>query len=529
MSDEDMEFGDDAEPSQPAPIIRKPRIHNRAPSHVNGQPLTPNTPAATAHPLEDESAEAHVLAACFLDDGPTLDRAQQSLSPDSFAFPQHAILFRQLSILRAEQKPLTPDVLLQERAQHLAGINPMLLVQLTDPNKYPTTAHAGYMIARVADLARRRQIQQAAKATLEGLERGADTPSLDLLFKRPEGAPQPAAAPKPTRVRHSSPPPEPQTRLFLAGKPISTPGNLTTIISRAKTGKTATLGAAVAAIIAAHNDRHDLDTLGFTAPHTDEAVILIDTEQSPYDAWVCHDRAIKRANSPDPEWLHHHAMVGHTPKQLREGLSKIITEATAAHKGIFTIILDGVADFVSSVNDEAETKEFIAWLRTITVTHNCPCICVIHSNEGVKTGDDGRGHLGKELTRKAESNLLLKKSGDVTTITSEKQRKAPITEADNISFRWSDEHQRHMSCESPADPAKKSGGRKKLHTIEEFWDTLPKPGARPMSAGQIHRFANDLKTVKLQTFKDLLSDAVTEGKLVRSFQEGAGYLYVRSV
>ena len=53
-------------------------------------------------------------------------------------------------------------------------------------------------------------------------------PSLDLLFKRPEGA-APAPAPqKNTRVRHANPPQEPQTRLFLAGKPISTAGNLTT-------------------------------------------------------------------------------------------------------------------------------------------------------------------------------------------------------------------------------------------------------------------------------------------------------------
>lgn len=353
-------------------------------------------------------------------------------------------------------------------------------------------------------------------------------PSLDLLFKRPDGLTA-SAAPKSTRVRRGAPPPEPQTRLFLAGKPICTPGNLTTVISRAKTGKTATLGAAVAAIVAAHNDKHNLDTLGFTAPHTSEAVILIDTEQSPYDAWVCHDRAIKRADSEDPDWLHHHAMVGYTPKQLREGLTQVIAEAKAAHKGIFTIILDGVADFVSSVNDEGETKEFIAWLRTLTVTHNCPCICVIHSNEGVKTGDDGRGHLGKELTRKAESNLLLKKSEDgITTITSEKQRKAPITEADGISFRWSDEHQRHILCEKAAQQ-KRAGGRTKLHTIHEFLEVIPFKGAPAKSGSVLHRAANDLKEIKLQTFKDLLADATKDGVLLRFYDEKTGFTYTRAL
>jgi hypothetical protein len=74
---------------------------------------------------------------------------------------------------------------------------------------------------------------------------------------------------------------------------------------------------------------------------------------------------------------------------------------------------------------------------------------VIHSNEGLKSGDDGRGHLGKQLTRKAESNLLLKKEGETTAITSEKQRKAPITAADGVAFKWSDEEGRHISCGIP--------------------------------------------------------------------------------
>lgn len=64
-------------------------------------------------------------------------------------------------------------------------------------------------------------------------------------------------------------------------------------------------------------------------------------------------------------------------------------------------------------------------------------------------GDDGRGHLGKQLTRKAESNLLLKKEEDVTVITSEKQRKAPITAADGVAFKWSNGKGMHVSCASP--------------------------------------------------------------------------------
>jgi hypothetical protein len=354
-------------------------------------------------------------------------------------------------------------------------------------------------------------------------------PSLHHLFKLPEGAQSPNKTGFASRrVRLTTPPPEPVTRLFLAGKPVCTPGNLTTIISRAKTGKTATLGGAVAAIVAAHYDRHGLDTLGFTAPHTDEAVILIDTEQSPYDAWTCHQRAMARAQqADDPEWLHHYALVGYPARQLRLELPQILATTKAAHNGVFTLILDGVADFVASVNDEVECNEFISELRKLSIDYNTPVICVIHSNEGVKNGDDGRGWLGKELTRKAESNLLLKKEGETTTITSEKQRKAPITVADGVAFKWSEDVQRHVRTE-PQEPSKARGGRTKQNSIHEFWDVIPAKGEPGKAASVIHRAANDLKEIKLSTFKDLLADATKDGLLLRTYTDKTGFLYCKN-
>ena len=361
------------------------------------------------------------------------------------------------------------------------------------------------------------------------------TPNLQLLFKRPDGV---DAQKKPgefilseRRVRASAPPPEPQTRLLLAGKPICTPGNITTLISRAKTGKTATLGAATAAVITAAAGTGALkpDNLGFTATNPEgHAVIVIDTEQSPYDAYTCYKRSLDRAGAADdPKWLYHYSLVGLSPTLLKTALDEAITVAKKECGAVFILILDGVADFVESVNDEAECNGFVNWLRERTVNHDCPAICVIHSNEGVKTGDDGRGHLGKQLTRKAESNLLLRKTDEITTITSEKQRKAPITEADGIAFRWSEADQRHISC-AAADNPKKSGGRKRLHTIHEFWDCLPKAGQPPMTGTALHRFALQIADIKPNTFKDLLADAAKDGLLVRSYDPKTGYAYAQA-
>lgn len=332
---------------------------------------------------------------------------------------------------------------------------------------------------------------------------------------------------KSKRVRIASAPPEPVTRLFLAGKPIATPGNLVTLISRAKTGKTATIGAAVAAIVAAHYDRPGVDTLGFTAPHTNEAVVLIDTEQSPYDAFVCHQRALNRAaESEDPEWLHHYALVGESAEDLSKYLLIIIAIAKAAHGGIFTIILDGIADFVESVNDEAECNYFITWLRGIAVEFDCPIICVIHSNEAAKSGDDGRGHLGKQLTRKAESNLLLKKEGEITVITSEKQRKAPITESDGVAFKWSDAAGRHVSCGTEASSSgKNKGGRKVLHPLSKFIEFFPGPNDKHVSLQVLWNKAQSIVTIPRNTFRDLCEREFTCGELDRVIDKNLGPCY----
>lgn len=485
-----------------------------------------------------EEAEQHVIACCLLegDDGLTLKRAQDAgLTQDSFYFPANQIIFAALTELARSNKPLSLEVLAEEltsaKTFDQVGGFPYLM-QVTA--KVPTTAHAGYFIEKVAEAAEKRALIRNATGLIEAAYAGEDA---SFLRKLAETIAPGVAKTQTTlashldlrRVRLTTPPPEPTIRLFLAGKPIATPGNLVTVIAKSKTGKTAALGAATAAIIGAHYDRTDLDTFKFTAPHTDEAVILIDTEQSPYDAWTCHSRTMARAGNPnEPDWLHHYALVGDSAQDLRKVLPVALERGKTLHKGVFALILDGVADFVASVNDEAECNEFVTYLRKLAVDFDCPVICVIHSNEGIKTGDDGRGHLGKQLTRKAESNLLLKKVGDTTTITSEKQRKAPITEADGVAFQWSDEHGRHVSCETtPSGPASKSGPKPK-YDPQAMLACVPAPGDKPMPTAQIHRRVCELpSTINIRTFKDYLAKWVETGEVERIEDRALGFVFRR--
>lgn len=487
-------------------------------------------------PPHSAEAEEHVIACVMLDgsetaaDGkfiyPTLTRAiDENLAPHSFYFPANRLLFEIALGLRAGDRPVELATIAEElktRRQLEAVGGFAYLMQVT--GKIPTTAHAGYFIEKVREKSVLREAIKAHTAAVEeayGFTGGLDE-FIQVSRARVEAIGHGTNSVKKAdaqrllqshRVRTAAPPPEPVTRLFLADKPISTPGNITTLTSKAKTGKTAALGAATAAIITAAAGTSALarDTFKFRAANPEgHAVIIFDTEQSPYDAYQCYHRSLKRAgDETDPKWLHHYALVGYTVPELHQALDLALDTALVAHDGIFCVILDGVADFVASVNDEAECNGLVTWLRKRTVTYNTPIICVIHSNEGIQAGDDGRGHLGKQLIRKAESNLLLKKDGEITTITSEKQRKAPITEKDGVAFRWSDSDQMHVTTEVEAP---KRGPRKQFF-LPDYLSVFPTTEDTAKPFPQILPKANAKKPVSRNTFWNIVEEGTTTGEI----------------
>lgn len=492
-------------------------------------------PSERAMPASPE-AEQHVIAACLIDEGITLDRAiGEGVTEDCFLSPANRLLFATLAGLRKENKPIDLSVLAQElKSKRLLDSVDGMAYLLEVTRTVETTTKASYFINELKAKHQLRElirlgtgtIERAYNATngdaghlLEDLEREVGV----LSEKKTDGA----SLLKSRRVTIAKKPSEPVTRLFLAGKPIATPGNIQTLIAKAKQGKTATTGGAVAAIIASHHDRHGMDTLGFTAPHTNEAVVVLDTEQSLYDTWTCQQRILARAGEQeDPEWLCHYALVGLSVQDKKTLLIAALKAAKQTHGGVFLVILDGVAHFVRSVNDEIECNEVAVWIRALSIEYDCPIMCIIHSNEGVKSGDDGRGHLGKQLTRDAESNLLLKKDGDITTITSEKQRKAPITEQDGIAFRWSDELGRHVSCViEQSNGGAKRIGRKPIYSLSQFIEFFPKHPNKHAPLPVLWNKCRSIADIPRNTFRDLCEREYGCGELARVIDQNLGPCY----
>ncbi len=230
----------------------------------------------------------------------------------------------------------------------------------------------------------------------------------------------------------------------LAGIPISTPANLTTITSAIKTGKSAVIGAMVASVLPHH---HDADLLGFSSTNPKNLALLwFDSEQSPDDSWHCNHRALLRAGQEKPPaWLHAYCLTGLGHRRAWECVIEATKLAAELHGGIHSVLIDGFADLVADVNDAEESNSFVAELHDVGIKYDCPIIGVIHFNPN---SEKSRGHLGSQLERKAETNLALEKDAkEITVIYSTKNRRAGIPKGTGPRFMFSPEAAMHITVE----------------------------------------------------------------------------------
>ncbi len=261
---------------------------------------------------------------------------------------------------------------------------------------------------------------------------------------------------------------------------IATPGNLASITAAVKTGKSAVIGAMIAS---AMTESKGADLLGFSSCNPKSYALLhFDSEQSPDDHWNQVARALKRAGLREPPpWLYSYWLTGLDPilawQCVREGARR----AAELHGGIHSILIDGAADLVTDVNDPSESNERVALLHDMAIQYDCPIIVVIHLNPN---SDKSRGHLGSQLERKAETNLRLDKKDGITSIWSDKQRRAPIPKGSGPCFQWSDEAGMHVTAEK----------RKVVKEKEEF-DRLTLLAEKIFSENPSMRYADLVSTV----------------------------------
>jgi predicted ATP-dependent serine protease len=181
---------------------------------------------------------------------------------------------------------------------------------------------------------------------------------------------------------------------------LGTLGNFSLIIGKAKARKSFYVNIALSTAL---SKELTLGRFIGTLPKEQNEVLYVDTEQGKYHVQLAVKRICKLLNQPAPKNLHTYFLRTLTPK---ERLQFIETEIYNNDK-IGFVVIDGIKDLVTSINDEEQATNIASKLLKWSEERNIHIVTVLHQN---KSDANARGHIGTELINKAETVLEVAKA-----------------------------------------------------------------------------------------------------------------------
>jgi hypothetical protein len=189
---------------------------------------------------------------------------------------------------------------------------------------------------------------------------------------------------------------------------VGTLGNISAIIGKAKSRKTFLISSFVASALAG-------ECLGIESENLKgKRILWIDTEQGKTHVHKVLTRAVTMAGLKEhPTNLNVLHLRKYTPKER----VSIIGYAISKFQNIGLVVIDGIRDLISDINNADESNDCIGKLMKWSEEKNLHILTVLHQNKG---NDFARGHLGSELVNKAESVISVEKQDElVSTVKSD--------------------------------------------------------------------------------------------------------------
>ena len=184
---------------------------------------------------------------------------------------------------------------------------------------------------------------------------------------------------------------------YLLPIPIGTYGNFSFIQAPPKTKKTFLVSLLASVYLGAKNNFGG----GLKGHRENKDLIHIDTEQG---KWHCQKvfKKVLDMNSVDYSKNYYTFGLRSIGYKQRIQFIEYCLEHKVENAGL--LILDGIADLVSDVNNLEESNACVQKLMEWSAKYNIHIMCVIHSNFG---SDKPTGHLGSFLEKKAETQIQL--------------------------------------------------------------------------------------------------------------------------
>ena len=270
--------------------------------------------------------------------------------------------------------------------------------------------------------------------------------------------------------------PEPNPIVSIDNHTISTPGNLTMLSGNSKAGKSAFCSVIIAGAIRGHKYYYDgFEPLYIDGNEEKKAVIHIDTEQAKHNHYQNLKNAVlKRSNLEElPEYLYSYNIREMEIKDRQKFTEDLFLEASTKSGGIHLAVIDGLADYINSVNDEQEANSIVHFFEKLSIKYNCPVVTIVHLNPN---SNKERGHLGSQLQRKAESVLQIKKGEDeISYCEPYLLRNASNLEVPIIQFEYDKDKKFHIYAGTKDKSDEQSNNSKKLKEIvKEVFSKEPK-------------------------------------------------------
>jgi hypothetical protein len=181
---------------------------------------------------------------------------------------------------------------------------------------------------------------------------------------------------------------------------LGTLGNFSLVIGKAKSRKSFFINIAVSTAV---SNKLVLGRFLGCLPKEQTKVLYFDTEQGKYHVQLALKRICKQIKIEEPSNLEVYYLRSKTPAERMQ----IIESLIYADDTIGFVVIDGIKDLVSSINDEEQATNVSSKLLKWTEERNIHILSVLHQN---KSDNNARGHLGTELINKAETVLSVTKA-----------------------------------------------------------------------------------------------------------------------
>lgn len=182
---------------------------------------------------------------------------------------------------------------------------------------------------------------------------------------------------------------------------ICTEGEIMQVSGQKKAGKSNVLKFMLATALMP--EVNPMDTLGIRATYTKKDIVFVDTEQSKQKTQEFVNRVCEIAGLKDePKNLHFYNIRSCDMQERLEFLENFLF---IEHKQASLVIIDGITDFIDSVNNEEVSKKIIDNLLK-QLGGEMSIVVTIH--EG-KDGNGARGHIGQEIERKCVGAISVSK------------------------------------------------------------------------------------------------------------------------